>query len=175
MRSLFDISDDLLALGDLFAEVGGEISEDEAGDALERWFDEIGTERDIKIDNYCALINELDARAKARQEEANRINQLASVDIHSVKRLKARLKAFFEVQGLTKVETSRFKISVAKNGGIQPMLIPDAWEKDPPLAPEQFHRRIIQLDRDAIRTAIEAGETVEGCSLVERGTHLRIK
>lgn len=175
MRSLFTISDDLLALADLLTETGGEVTADESGAALEQWFDALGTERDAKLDNYCALIAELNARSEARRAEAERINQLADADANAAANLKKRLHSFFVLQGLKKVETSRFKITLANNGGALPLIYPEAWRDNATNAPEQFHKRIIALDTSAIRAAIDAGEDVPDCSLGERGQHLRIK
>lgn len=175
MRSLFSISDDLLALADLLTEVGGDVSDDDAGAALESWFDALGDERDRKIDAYCALIQEMTARSKAREDEAKRLQRLAVVDLDAVKRLKDRLKAFLDLHGLTKLETARFKVSVAKNGGLSPLIYPGEWEEHPETAPPEWQKRIVTVNLAALREAVEAGQEIPGCSLAERGTHLRIK
>jgi hypothetical protein len=52
MRTLFKISEDLTALAELLTDVDGDVSIEEQFDALEIWFDELGEERDQKIDNY---------------------------------------------------------------------------------------------------------------------------
>lgn len=175
MRSLNRISEDLLLLADLLTEMGGEIGEDEVGQAIERWFDEIGDERDRKLDNYCALMRELEQRAAVREAEAQRLLKLAEIDLNSVKRLKQRLKSFLELHELRKIETERFRLSVAQNGGKAPLELPEEWMANPAAAPERYHRRVIELDREAIRADLEAGETIDGCTLRERGTHLRFK
>lgn len=175
MRSLFDISDDLLALADLLVEVGGDVSDDEAGAALESWFDGLGDERDRKIDSYCGLIQEMTARSKAREDEAKRLQRLSIVDFNAVKRLKDRLKAFLDLHEIKKLETACFKISVAKNGGVAPLVYPSDWEEYPELAPPEWQKRITTVNLTALREAVEAGQEIPGCSLAERGTHLRIK
>jgi len=53
--------------------------------------------------------------------------------------------------------------------------VPEMWEEMPATAPEAFHRRVIELDKQAIREALEGGEEINGCAIVERGTHLRIR
>jgi len=138
MRTLFEISDDLLALADLLDEVGGEVTEDDAGRALEAWFDSLGSERDKKLDGYCALIQQYEAIAEAREIEAKRIMALAGTDANTAKRLKARLKNFFEIQKIGKLETPRFKVGVQKNGGKSPLIVPEAWEREPAKAPERY-------------------------------------
>ncbi len=175
MRSLFEIGDDLFALGEMLEEVGGEITEDEAGEALERWFEQLGAERDKKIDGYCLLIRQFEAASEARELEAKRLMALAGADGNNARRLKDRLKRFFDAQGIAKLETPRFKLSIQKNGGKAPLVVPQAWEQEPAAAPEAYQRRVIQLDKEAIREALEAGEQVDGCEIAPRGSHLRIR
>ncbi len=100
---------------------------------------------------------------------------LARSDENQVKRMKARLLAFFQFHGIDKVETLKHKFSITKNGGKQPLLINPDWELEPASAPEQFHKIRVELDTDAIRKAIENGDEVEDCSLAEQGLHLRIR
>ena len=175
MRTLFKITEDLDALADMLTEVGGEISDDEQGAALEAWWQELGEERDKKIDNYCALIEELNQRATVRANESERLADLGAADQKAADRLKLRLREFLAAQGIEKLKTDRFNLTVAKNGGKAPMTIPDEWRNEPAVAPEQYHRRVIRLDVDAIRTDLESGQDVPGCRIEERGTHLRIR
>lgn len=174
MRSLFQISDDLLALEAILSEVGGEITEDEAGAALEDWFNELGAERDQKIDNYAALIREFEARAEARESAAKGLMALAATDANNARRLKDRLKGFFEAHAIKKLDTPRFRVSVQANGAL-PLIFPGEWQDDPANAPEAFQRRVIQLDREAIREAIRNDAEAHGAALGERGFHLRIR
>jgi hypothetical protein len=174
-RSLFDISDDLLALEEILSQVGGEITDDDAGQALERFFNELGAERDQKLDNYGALIRELESRAAGRAEEVTRLEALIASDNNNVKRLKRRLKAFFEIHQIKKLDTRRFRFSVQANGGALPLIMPEEWERDPASAPEAFHRARIELDKEAIREAIKNDEETHGAQLGERGNHLRIR
>lgn len=174
-RTIFDISDDLLALDDLLTENDGEITSDAAGEALEAWFDDLGAERDAKIDNYCRLIASIDARAQARAIEVARLDSLIETDQNAVTRLKAALYNFMVVQGITKLETSLHKLTLAKNGGKPPLIIPDSWREDAVNAPEEYHRVFVKLDTEAIRADLLGGDDVPGCAIGERGTHLRIK
>ena len=175
MRKLWEISEDLDALAGLLDGADGEISDDEAGRAIEQWFDELGAERDQKIDNYCALIRQYEADAAARQEEANRLRGLSMADENQAERLKKRLRCFFEKHGIVKLDTSRFKLALQANGGALPLIVPAEWEQDAASAPEVFQCHVIQLDRKAIREAIRNDEAPEGCGMGERGKHLRIR
>lgn len=174
-RSLFAISDDLLALADLMTETGGEIPEGEVGAALEKYFNDLGEERDQKLDAYGWVIRELEARGEARQAEAARLNVLAASDAGASKRLKDRLKYFMDGQAVTKIETDHFKFAVQKNGGKAPLDIPDTWHENPACAPERYHKISVSLNKDLIREDLEAGEVVPSCEIAEKGTHLRIR
>jgi hypothetical protein len=77
-----------------------------------------------------------------------------------------------EASGRLKIDTERFKISVQRNGGKLPVAIdPTAmylWDGE-------YIRVKREPDADTIRQALEAGKEVVGCSLMERGTSLRVR
>jgi len=173
--TLFEISDELAAIEELLTENGGDITDDAAGETLEAWFDQLTDARDAKIDDYCRLITMVTARANARTEELTRLGALVDTDENTIKRLKTALLNFMTERGVTKIETPLHKLTIAKNGGKAPLTIPDQWRHDAATAPEQYHRRMIRLDVDAIRTDLESGQDVPGCRIEERGTPLRIK
>ena len=173
--SLFEISDELAAIEELLTENGGDITDDAAGETLEAWFDQLTDARDAKIDDYCRLITMVTARANARTEELTRLGALVDTDENTIKRLKTALHNFMLERGVTKIETPLHKLTIAKNGGKAPLVIPEDWRNDPASAPEQYHRKVVHLDTDLIRADLAGGEEIPGCAIGERGTHLRIK
>ena len=66
----------------------------------------------------------------------------------------ARLKCFF-LHNLKTVETPRYKLSVAKNGGKAPLIL----DESVPVTnlPEQFQKVSIDANTAAIREALAAG------------------
>lgn len=174
MPTLFEIGDSLTALDQLLAECGGEITDAEAEAAIDEWLAENSAALETKCDGYGALIREYEARAEAREVEARRLMALAGSDNNNAERLRGRLKAFFEFHGIAKLETERFRFSVARNSS-RPLIVPPAWERDPAEAPEAFQRRILELDRKAIREAIRNDEETHGACLGAPSTNLRIK
>lgn len=127
-----------------------------------------------KIDAYCALIRNLEALADARAQEAKRMQELARSDAAKAARMKDTLLWFLkDIVNVQKLDTERFRVSVAANGGKAPLIAPD----DPLQWPAEFVReRVIrELDKEALREALERGEQVEGCAIAERGYHVRIK
>jgi len=173
--TLFEISDELAAIEELLTENGGDITDDAAGETLEAWFDQLTDARDAKIDDYCRLITMVTARANARTEELTRLGALVDTDENTIKRLKTALHNFMLERGVTKIETPLHKLTIAKNGGKAPLVIPEDWRNDPASAPEQYHRKVVHLDTDLIRADLAGGEEIPGCAIGERGTHLRIK
>lgn len=169
-RSLFNISEDLEKLNELLDEVSDDTQQQEL---LSHWFTQLGTERDRKLDAYAALIAEMLARAEVRKTEAKRMMELATSDEQRARLLKERLKWFFETHQLKTVETPRYRLSLAKNGGKAPLILKAG------LAPQQLPKRFqtvsIEPNTNAIRAALEAGEDLDFATLGDRGTSLRIK
>ena len=169
-RSLFNISEDLEKLNTLLDEVGDDAEQQEL---IQQWFETLGEERDRKLDGYAALISEMQARADVRKAEAKRMQELATTDENRARLLKARLKTFFETHDIKTIETPRYKLTLAKNGGRAPLIL------DENLAvtslPEHFQKVSIDADTAAIREALEKGESLEWARLGERGTSMRIK
>ncbi len=154
-RTLFEISEDLVALDSLLDEVGGEVTDEQAEAAIEKWFAELGEERDKKIDGYCSLIKQKEAVAKARKAEADRIEALATVDKNAASRLKGRLKLFFEAHDIEKLETDRFKVAIQNNGGALPVILTEDATEHPEELPEQYRRVVFQPNLENIKKDLE--------------------
>jgi hypothetical protein len=127
---------------------------------------------DDKADDYAALIRSCEARATARREEVKRMAALADADEALADRLRATLLTAMQETNRTKVDTARFKIAVRRNGGKVPVEVPD-----PTALPDEYliPKVTMTVDRDALRTALEAGTEVPGASLGERGWRLDLK
>ncbi len=169
-RTLFGISSDLEKLSELLEECGDDTEQREL---IDSWFEQLGSERDCKLDNYCALIGEMLARAEARKAEAKRLLDLASIEESRAKLLKDRLKWFFETHSIRTLETARYRLSLARNGGKAPLILKDGVS--PTELPEHFQKLSIDPDTTAIREALERGEQLDFAVLDERGTSIRIK
>lgn len=170
-RTLFDIGQDLATLADLLDE--WDDGDEQQQQLINDWFDKLGAERDGKLDGYCCYIAELQAKADARRKEADRLAKLAQSDESRIKLLKERLKTFFQEHELKTVQTARYKLNLAKNGGKLPVILKDAIDYS--AIDSRFQVISIELNKDAIREALQAGEQLEWARLAERGTNLRIK
>lgn len=177
-RTLFDISEEYRALDYLLAEQGGDLTSEEVETYVDSLLEEMGRVRSElaeKVDGYVTLLAELDARAELRRAESKRLSTRARIDEDHAKYLKERLKDRLTALGFKSLETPRYRVTVAINGGKVPVLVSPDWNPD--FMREQFYNKVVnyELDKDAIRAALEAGEDVAYCELGERGTSLRIK
>ena len=171
MSTLLKISQDILDLEDhLFALEGDTEAQTEITDA---WLSALDA-RDDKLDNYAALIREIELRAAARKEEAERLAKLVKQDMNHAEHLKNRLKFFFQTHQHKTIDTERFRISLVQNGGKTPVVLHTA---DPEALPEGFRLELVQYkpNMEAIREALDRGEDLEFAEYGERGSNLRIR
>lgn len=173
--NLYEISKELLEFEQLMTDLEGEIPSEEIERQITEWFENISDQRDEKIDNYAALIRTMDARAKMRKEEAKRLTLLAQTDENAVSRLKERLKYFFQTHELGTLQTRRFKVSLANNGGVRPLILSVEAYEVPECLPDEFKKSTVTANTTAIREALEAGAELDFAQLGERGQSIRIK
>lgn len=171
-QTLLDITEDMAAIDELLAESGGEITQETEG-TLDAWFAELDTNLTGKVDNYCALITEIEARAAVRKAEADRLYERAKVDENAAKALRERLRFVWELRELGKVQTSRYTVSLAKNGGKAPLDVRVGAEDLPAWAVKT--ETVVTVDKDAIRARLDAGEQLDFASLMQRGNRISIK
>jgi hypothetical protein len=167
--SLYAIKSEMESILD--AILDGGIDGQEAQDALNAHLEGLDAALEDKADDYAGMIQSLNLRAEARKAEAARMRQLAETDAALADRLKERLKEAMEATGKLKLDTPRFKLSVAGNGGKQPLEV----AVEPTALPQEFQAVTVTANKDAIRKALEAGGTIPGCTLLPRGTGLRIR
>jgi hypothetical protein len=169
MTTLLQIAADAQALLDLIDAADPEL--DAATEAaLDAWFQEVEVAEATKLEGYCRLIRTLELRAAARKEESERIAKLVRADENKARALKLRLQFYLEIAGKKRIDTATYRITLAANGGKPPLEIPPNAAE----LPEQFQRISVSADVDAIREALDRGEAVFGCRLLERGKHVRI-
>ena len=138
---------------------------------LDELLQELEGKIEDKVESYCRIIRELELTNKARLEESARIKELADKDLNAAKQMKNRLQYFFGLQGIKKLETKTFRVSVCANGGHQPIEVTVPAES----LPSQFQKVTISANNETIREALTMGTSLPGCKLLPRGEHLRIK
>lgn len=178
-RSLLDITDDMLALDDLLAEIGGDLTDPRVELAITEWESELASDLDGKVDGYCRLIRSRELQEAAIREEAERLMAKAGTMAKQTKWLKDRLKMALTVLGQKKAGRT-YTASVVANGGQLPLVLDPALDGERPSAdglPAEFvrARTTYRLDTDRVRSHLELGGSLPFARIGERGTHLRIK
>jgi hypothetical protein len=168
--NLYEITSEMQGILD--AMLDGGVDSPEAMSALDEHLIGLDQALDQKAERYAGLIRELESRAASRSDEARRIRSLAAADEALASRLKERLKGAMETVGRTRLDLPSFRVTVATNGGKQPLEVDPGcigqWD-----AP--FVTTVVEPNKEAIRIALENGAEIPGCRLLPRGTSLRIK
>ena len=167
--TLYEITEDVRALEELMVELGGDVTDEADLEAVESWFASLNEGMSKKLDNYAALVKEVEARGNSRLEEAKRMKRLAEADLSLGKRLKERMMWALQLMGHRRVDTDRFRVTVAKNGGKLPLVLDDN-------VPDEFMKtvEVTAPDSEKIRAALTEGSSLGFAHLGERGQSLRI-
>lgn len=163
MRPLYDISKRYQNLWDICLDDNVDL------DTLEDALKSVEGELDDKVANGIGLIQDLKYHADAMGEESKRLAARKKALENKIECLKNYYRDHLQAMGKTKVLTNRGTMSVVKAGGKRPLKIDDES-----LIPAEFKFVIAQVDKDALRQALEDGENIQGAHLEERGLYLKI-
>jgi len=167
-RSLTDLSQSMDELDRLIAQHDGAIDDPAIVAALTDMLAGDVAEFTLKVDAYVSLIEEMNLRAQARKESAQRLAALAATDDKAAGRLKDRLLAVLQHREIQKLDTTRFRLFVQSNP-------PSVRVDDGCYAPQEFYEwGEPHLKKKELLAALKAGDNFEGCHIVQ-GVHLRIK
>ena len=162
MKNLYELTNDWNTVANMLYDE--DVDEKMVLDTLE------SIEGDIedKANGYAKIIKELEAKAKARKEEAKRLSDSSKTFENKVKFLKQNLFNSMKETGKTKFTTDLFSFNIAKNGGKQALTIDGE-------VPEEYTKTVIENDTDKIRQALENGENLPFAHLEPRGESLKIR
>ena len=166
--TLFDLSDKIKAIiADIIdAEIAGDKDEVEALlDELDSFYDARASKREA----YVYVIKNSLATSKACKAEAKAFDVRGNALMNLAKRLKERLLFDLQHDGEDVVNAGIFKIARQRNS--QPSLIVDIEAVD---LPADFQKLTVEVDTDALKAALNAGEKIKGARL-ELGEHIRIR
>ena len=122
-----------------------------------------------KAEGYARVIRQIKADIETNKKERDRFEARIKAYQSNLGTISQRLVEAMNETNQRKIKTPLFTISVAKNGGKQPISI----DQDNLQADVFKVKR--EPDTDKIRKRLEAGEKVLGAELKPRGEHLLIK
>ena len=137
-------------------------------DVLQDTMEAIGGEIEYKAEGYVCVAKELEAEADKFDKEIERLIKNRDSLRNNAKRVKTTLLTAMELIDMPKITTEHFKVSIAKNGGLQPMKITGE-------VPKEYMLYKPEPDSKKIREALNNGLALDFAHLEERGRHLNIK
>ncbi len=156
MANIFELDQQLSAI--LAALEDGDVDQSVVEASIYEYF-RTGEMAD-KVDAYCALIKEFEARASARRAEAARLSERAATADRAADRLRYILTTLLVSRDIKKLETPRFGIRV-----VPPR--PHVVVTDEEALPEEFRRVQYSVDKSALMAALKSGARVSGAELAE--------
>ena len=165
MSTLYELTEDyinLLALAE-----DPDIDEQAFMDTL----DGIEGAIEVKAEGYAKVMRQLEADAAACEAESKRLRNKKQTIENNIKRMKAALQMAMEATGKRKFKTPLFSFNIQKNPAS--VVMDEQYIEN---IPERFLvRKDPEINRKAIRDAINAGEDLEGLAHLEQTESLRIK
>jgi hypothetical protein len=126
---------------------------------------------ELKANNYCIVIGNLEASAEAIKHLEERLYRRRKAMESRVKFLRDRLRQAMEITGMKRIDAPQFSISVQLNPAavdvFEPALLPNEYLRYPAPPPPEPNKA-------AIKEAIESGADVPGARL-SRSTKLVIR
>jgi len=165
MATLYEISEDLLALKDLLDSLEDENGEPrdptpEEIEQMKEWFDCTKEQFETKADNYCKLIKNLqlsasnaEAEKKNHYEEQKRLTRRSQVFENRTKYVKANLQWVMERLNMGKLKTDLFSLNIQNTAGS----VTFSTTFDVDTLPEDFlkpREPSVQAIRDAIKNGL---------------------
>lgn len=160
MTTLYELTNEYKAL--LLMAEDPEVDPQTIADTMEA----LDGELEVKAESYVVIIKELSAEADKFRAEIDRLTKRKESLESRVAQLKGRLLESMKETGRDKLPTEHFKLSIAKNGGIQPLKITGS-------VPKEFCK--LEPDNKKIRESLLLGEELDFAHLEERGEHLSIR
>lgn len=147
-------------------------SEGELTEAMDGHFDILAKQAESLpacVDEVLSLVREIEVRAEARKVEAERLRQRAKRDEAVAAWMKGQVLRVMQSEGLKTLETPRWRATAAMPGGKAALEIVGE-------VPPEFTREEIRItpDKDAIRDAIESGQTLTFAYLVAKQPYLKV-
>ena len=160
MKTLYEISDAFLELA-----INEEMTDEEISEQLAT----LNMELEEKVSNGIGLIQSLKVTVDGMKSEENRLKQRRAALENRISKIKDYYQSELSTIGKKKILTARGTMAIAKCGGKLPMKIDDEN-----LVPQDYKRIVYEVDKEALRDALENGEVISGAHLEERGSYLNI-
>lgn len=114
-KTLYQLEEEIQQFERCLDALEGDVTDETIEEFVNAWFTDIESSLESKLDGYGKLIKNREALAAGRKVEADRLNGLVKTDTTLVKKLKDRIRDFFNRNKKKKIETDLFKFWVQDN------------------------------------------------------------
>ena len=156
---------ELIHAAALMVETSWEMTPEEFAERLESFI----AESTDKLAALRAVCKAAEGRATVCKAEAAAYSAAAKRHSANAERVKARATALLEAAEATGEELPGARLQL--NGGVAPLVYAEGFDVN--ALPMVYWRVEVTPNADAIRKALEAGETLPGVTIGERGRSLR--
>jgi hypothetical protein len=164
--TLQQIGEEFADLDRLLEESGGELTP-----AIEERLAQVSLAEREKVDAYIGYVKSLEADAQAAKSLADELLAKAKTKMARAEFLKGRVEGYMILQGRDELAGTIWKFAFQKNGGKAPVVL---GSENPDDFPDLCVRTVRSIDREAVRTLLEAGAVLPA-TIGERGRSLRIR
>lgn len=164
MANIYEIASDWFRVQDMMGDP--ELDPQTLADTLEA----IEGELEVKAENYAKVMKNLEGDIVAIKAEIDRLTSKKKAIENNIKNMKATLQSVMEATGKTKFKTELFSFGIQKNA---PSVVIDTDINN--LPPEFLKFREPEVNKTAIKEAIQNGEDLSGYAHLDQSTSLRIR
>lgn len=165
MATLYELTNDYMTLLDMAQDPNID------PDVLTDNMDSIYGCLEEKIEGYICVMKEVEALEQKYDSEIKRLTAQKTVFRNNLKRMKDHVVKSMNIMGMKKIRTEHFGVSVANNGGVQPMEVTDDINQ----IPDEYRIYKPEANTEKIRKALENGAELGFAHLSPRGQHLSIR
>ena len=165
MSNIYELTQDFLTIQEMMEDP--ELDPQTLADTMEA----VEGELEIKAENYAKVMKNLEGDVEALENEIRRLTSRKKAIEENIKRMKVALQGMMEVTGKTKFKTDLFSFGIQKNAPSVVIDVEDIYD-----IPEDYLKyKAPEINKTAIKEAIQKGENLEGIAHLEQSHSLRIR
>ena len=165
MSNIYELTQDFLTIQEMMEDP--ELDPQTLADTMEA----VEGELEIKAESYAKIMKNLDGDVEALENEIRRLTSRKKAIEENIKRMKVALQGMMEITGKTKFKTDLFSFGIQKNAPSVVIDVEDIYD-----IPEDYLKyKAPEVNKVAIKEAIQKGENLEGIAHLEIKNSLRIR
>lgn len=163
---------DLLAMLDRIDDEG---LDDDSSTMIGTWLTQLEGETAMKFEELGRLLREIEGTTALLEEEAERLRTRALASKRKATRIKRAVMDLMALANMKQMRTRSFTFSRCDNGGKQPVVVDDVDANDVAAVRPDLVVVKTEVNKEAVRAALEAGDSLPFARFAPRGEHLKVR